>query len=260
MVCSLQAQPLMQESFSYANGPLTNVAAGIWNWHSGSGGALTLDAVDGRAFVNQPDGSGGRDDYNRSIGASYDPAVDNTTQLYLGFTVNFSALPFSSGTATAGSYFAHFKASTVGSEFYARIGANQEGATLDTFRMAIANESWNTDNTVEFPLDLSLDTDYKIIVRLDLSTDQSTLWVNPVDENSTSVTALDPIGWAAGTVIDQFALRQGTSGSTGGPGSLYVDDVRFGTTFESAMVPEPNGLLLLGGLVIFGVHRLRRRS
>lgn len=262
---ALQAQPLMTDTFSYANGPLTNVAAGIWNWHSGNGGALTLNVVDGRAFIHQPDAASGRDDYNRSIGGSFDPATDNLTKLYAGFTVNFSALPFASGTGTAGSYFAHFKSSTTSGDFYGRVGANQEGAAAGTFRLAVANKNWDTATSIEFPQDLNLNQDYQVVLRLDLATDQSTLWVNPANENSPSVTATDTYTYTAGALLDQFGLRQGTSGSSGNvgaPGDIYFDNLAVGTTFTSVLtpVPEPNSIFLLAaGLALF-VWRGSRRA
>src|SRR5512138_2100007 len=91
-------EPLMQESFSYPNGALTNVAAGTWTYFSGLGGALTLNVSNGRAFINQSDITSGGDDYSRLINGSFNPATDNTTKLYAGFSVNFSSLPFGGGS------------------------------------------------------------------------------------------------------------------------------------------------------------------
>lgn len=73
--------------------------------------------------------------------------------------------------------------------------------------------------------------DYLGVVRLDLATDQSTLWVNPQDEGSPGVSATDAFSFPATGVIDSFALRQGTSGTSGhirAPGVLYIDDLKTG--------------------------------
>ncbi len=260
LVCAANAQPIMQDTFSYADGALTNVAAGTWLYHSGSGGALTLNVVNGRAFIHQNDGEGGHDDYNRSINGSFDPLTDNTSALFASFVVNFSALPFSSGTALSGSYFAHFKSSSA-NEFYTRIGANQESSTGSTFRLAIANEAWDAAKSIEFPQDLTLDTDYLVVVKLDLATDQSTLWVNPTSESSASVTATDTFTYAG--VINGFALRQGTTGSSGNvgaPGDLYLDNLMVGTSFESVTaVPEPSTAALMG-IGALALLRHRRKN
>lgn len=256
---AVHAQLLFQETFSYPDGALTNVAAGTWSWHSGSGGLLTLNVVGGRAFIDQNDTSTGRDDYNRLLGAAFDPATDNTTRLYAAFTVNFSSLPLNTGTAVDGSYFAHFKSSAA-NEFYSRIGASTNGAVAGAFRLAIANEAgFSSAAPTYFGQDLSLNTDYLVVARLDLATDQSTLWLNPLAESDPSVTATDTIGYAAGQ-INAFALRQGTSGSTGAPGDIFLDDLRVGTSFESVIaVPEPSTYALLAlGLTAFCFLRRRK--
>jgi hypothetical protein len=195
----------------------------------------------------------GRQDNNRLLSQSFDPATDNTTALYGSFTVNFSALPTA---GTAGSYFAHLKSSAA-NEFYARIGATPEGAAEGSFRLALTNESWSAAATIEYPQDLSLNTDYQVVFRFDLATDQATLWVNPTNEASLSVTATDAVSFAAGS-IEAYALRQGTSGTpAGGPGTLTLDNLRITTSFSEAVVPEPSTLLctLLG---LAGLLRRRR--
>lgn len=236
---ALNAEILLLETFDYANGRLVDVSGGAWSVHSGT---RALNVVNSAALIEQPDIAGGGEDVNRLMSAGFDPATDNTTKLYAAFSVNFSVLP-----VDVGSYFAHFR-STAGSEFYARLGASTEGAAAGTFRLSLANESWSPASTVEYPMDLSLGVSYDVVVRLDLASDQSTLWVNPMDESSTSVTAVDTIGYSAGT-INSYALRQGTStsGTTGSPGTQTVDSLRVGTSFADIQaVPEPSTFALLG--------------
>lgn len=256
LASAAQAQYLLYETFNYGNGDLTTVSAGLWNRHSGSG-ALPVNVVGQRAFIDQNDGAAGRDDDNRLLSSSFNPGTDNSSSIFAAFTVNFSALPFDGGS-TFGSYFAHFNSSTA-NEFYARVGANQEGAASGKFRLAVANESWSTADSIEFPLDLDLNTDYLVILRLNLATDQSTLWVDPVDQASTSVTAAGSLSYSG--VINAFGLRQGTT-SLGGPGDLFLDNLRVGTTFnEVLVVPEPGSVILagaFGGLLL--LRRLRRRE
>ena len=257
---STRAASLLDEPFNYADGDLTNVAAPFWTYHSGGGTAATaLSNVLGRAFINQNDAGSGMADGNRLLSSSFDVIADNSSLLYAGFTVNFAALPFNAGTSTAGSYFAHFK-STAANEFYGRIGANQEGAAPGLFRIAITTEAWaNGAGTVEFPQDLSLNTDYFVVVKYDMATDRATLWVNPADESSLSVVSTDAPSYVAGS-INAFALRQGTTGSSpnqGAPGDLYVDNLKVATTFSE--VPEPSTVCLalagVAGLLLFGRRR-----
>jgi hypothetical protein len=250
---------LMSEDFTYADGPITTVSGGNWTLHSGTdAGTTALNVTSQQAVINQADLHGSGADVNRlfSGATTVDPATDNSTKLYASYTVNFSQLPLNGDSD--GSYFSHFKSSAA-NEFYGRVGANTNGAASGMFRLAVANETWTIAGSIENPQDLALNTTYTVVERLDLATDQTTLWINPVDESSTSVTATDAITYAAGGLINAYALRQGTSGgaTTGGaPGVFNVDGLRVGTTFAD-VVPEPAGL---GVFAAAGLLLARRRK
>lgn len=171
LVNSASAALLLGEDFDYADGPLTNVAAGLWAWHSGNGGALTLNCISSCAFIDQNDSSTGCYDYNRALSSSFDVLADNTSKIYVSLTVNFSALPNAAVTNLSGSYFAHLKSSAV-NEFYGRLGANLVGAAPGKFRMAVTSEAWPTTGTIQFPQDLDLNRDYRVVMKYDLATDR----------------------------------------------------------------------------------------
>lgn len=252
-LATLPAQILLNETFSYPDGPLTNVSGQAWVIHSGT---IDLNVSGGAAFIDQNDTTGGRQDVNRQLSSGFDPATDNTTKIYGSFTINYSSLPVTGDSD--GSYFAHLRSSTA-NEFYSRIGSSTSGAAPGTFRLAVVNEAWNVANSIEYGVDLQLNTTYRVVFRLDLATDQTTLWVNPTDESSLSVTATDAFTYAG--TINAFALRQGTSG-TGAPGDLFVDDLLVGQTFaDVTTVPEPSTYALMGiGLAaFFGMRRFRRK-
>ena len=240
------ADILLTEDFSYADGSLLTLSGNAWRNHSGT---TPLTVLGGQAVIDQGTTATGKEDLNRLLSTSFDPAVDNTTAIYGSFSVNFSALPAAPGTSTYGSYFFHLKSSAA-NEFYGRIGANTEGAAPGTFRIAVANESWNTANTVEFPLDLALNTTYTVAFKFDLATDKTTLWIDPTSEASLSISAADNVTYAVGR-IEAAALRQGTSGTSpndGAPGALLVDNLIIGTSFTESVtiVPEPSTWALLG--------------
>jgi hypothetical protein len=234
-----RADVLLTETFSYENGNLITLSGGSWRNHSGN---IPLEVIGGQALINQGDAAGGREDLNRLLSTTYDVTADNSSAIYASFTVSFSAPPVG-----VGSYFFHLK-STVANQFYGRVGATVEGAAPGSFRLSLSNEAWSSAGTVEYPMDLSLNTTYMVGIKYDLATDQTTLWLNPTSEASASITATDVAAYAAGELIEAAALRQGTSATTGAPGTLTVDNIVVATTFAEgvAVVPEPSTWALLG--------------
>src|SRR6185295_5714708 len=102
---SVRADVLFNEGYNYADGAITNVAAGTWVKHSGNAGA--------DAFVinkRQQVGMARQDDVNRPFPAGYNATVTN---IFASFTVNCTNLP------TASNYFAHFITGT--SVFHGRV-------------------------------------------------------------------------------------------------------------------------------------------
>lgn len=259
-ISGARAEILLEEYFNYPHGRLADVSGGAWELHSP--GTEALFVVDGAASVGQSDALGGREDVHRLLSAEFDQRTDQSTRLYAGFTVSFTSLPFSKGVYTAGSYFAHFRVKQA-NVFYALVGANTEGAVSGYFRLAVANSTWNSAATVEFPQDLQLGVSYNVVVRLDLGTDQATLWVNPTDESSPSVTATDPLSFAT-SPINSFALRQGPSGTSqagGASGQSMFDNLVVATKFSEALVvPEPSVWSFLTlGVTAFLWPQSRRR-
>jgi len=124
-------------------------------------------------------------------------------------------------------YFAHFKdAITTG--FRCRVFATVTNATAGSFRLGLANSANNVAATnPPFAQDLSLNTDYRVIIRYNVGTGISTLWVNPASEADSSATATD----AATTItVTSFAFRQAS-----GIGSFSVDDLKVGLTFATVL-------------------------
>lgn len=262
LTASVQGQLLMHEQFKY-DGDITKNSSGNWLWHSGNGEPIYANHFIGRVGLGQDDNTPGGQDAHRVFSTTgFAPQTDNSTRLYAGFLVKFVTLPFTSGTNSGGSYFAHFMSSGT-TEFYTRIGANQEGADSESLRIAIANENWDSATSIEHPFELKVGLDYLVVVRLDLATDQSTLWVNPQNESSPSVTATDAFSFPATGVIDSFALRQGTSGTSGhvgASGGLSIGDLKIGTTFDSVVstVPEPSAIWIAGVGVLLASYRRRQ--
>jgi hypothetical protein len=258
------ATVLVNETFSYTNGVLTTVGSANWSHYGGFNlSGFQLDVTNGKARINQGDVSQARQDTSTPLSSTFNPLTDNTSKIYTSFEVTFTALPFNTGGWTNGGYFAHLRTSTAGEE-YTRIGASTNGAAAGKFRLAIGNEapwvSFGSAPPAYLPTDLSLNTTYRVVSLLDLATDKSTLWVDPVLESDPSVTASDSISYAG--LINGYVLRQTPSGPipNGGPGVILLDNLLVGTTFADVVpsVPEPSAIAMAGvGLLILVGYRRR---
>jgi hypothetical protein len=212
------ASVLLCDSFAYPDGPLNTNSAFRWSNHSGFAGQV---AVQGEAL--QLSSLLTEDTSAVLIGAPYGP-TNNAKALYVGFTINFSVLP-----SGVGDYFAHFREDPL--TFKARVFATTTNAAPGTYRLAIANGSGNIVNATHFPTDLNLSTEYVVVVRYDISSAISTLWINPRSEADASVTAADSTPAEA---IIAWAFRQ-SSTQNGSIGSLAVDDMKVGCSFHDVV-------------------------
>jgi hypothetical protein len=210
---------VLLDRFDYADGPVNANSAFRWSNHSGIAGQTQIIGEELQLMSAQTE------DINAVfIGAPFAP--DSGKILYTAFTVNFKALP-----ASPGEYFAHFLAPGSGSTFRARLFAITLDVTAGFYRLAIGNTAPNITNTVAFPLDLALETDYLVVVRYDIGSGSSTLWVNPRSESDQSVTATDNAGI---TSINAWAFRQSNT-ANGSIGTLNVDDLSVGFAFTDVI-------------------------
>ncbi|HXI51563.1 MAG TPA: hypothetical protein VNH84_08660, partial [Candidatus Saccharimonadales bacterium] len=201
---------VLDEPFSYPDGPLTLVAEGLWVTHGGTSNQVDVSA--GRVNLTQAES----EDVNAELagGPFRGPA------LYAGFTVNFSALP-----SGAGAYFAHFKDNTA-TGFRARVYAGTNGAGPGKWRAGVAT---GAGTAVFIPTDLDLGADYALVLRYDTAAPASTLWINPTGENSTRERAAAEDS-ATAVAIASFGLRQALAAGAG-MGTLRLDQLRVGTAF-----------------------------
>jgi len=214
VVQGARAALVLDEPFGYADGPLTTVSSGSWSNHSGT--ALQVEVAGGKVNLSQSE----TEDVARGLaGAPY-----NGPTLYASFVLNFSALPLSG----AGTYFAHFKDDGI-SNFRCRVFATSTGAASGMFRVGVANAS---GTAVIIPKDLTLGTDYTLVMRYNSGTGASTVWINPGSEAAASDRA-DGTDTVTAVGITTFALRQSNAG--GGMGVLTLDDLKVGTAFADVV-------------------------
>ncbi|HOS75198.1 MAG TPA: hypothetical protein PKW12_08060 [Verrucomicrobiota bacterium] len=219
---------LLSEDFTYPDGEISSVSGGLWQSHSGglSNDCLVVDNQLRVSYTNSEDIYRGFSNsvYFVATGDSSPPDSFSGVILYARFKVNFEVLPRGSG----GDYFAHFK--DLGTfNFRARIYALTNNAAAGKFRLGIANVSATVSAVV--PQDLSPGTTYTVISRYNVSTGESTLWVDPSSEASGGVTATDnfpPIE------IDYYCFRQST-----GIGVSLVDDLAIGSAWSDVFLAPP---------------------
>jgi hypothetical protein len=229
---SVRATVQMIDTFNYTNGTTadisTNVVGGVlvtnWAVHSGNDDSFInkhrLEVSTTTAFLGVSLTRSG--DIHRFITNS---AVDGTShvQLYASFIVNFTNLP-----TGAGAYFAHFYVNST--TFPCRIWALTNGTTLpNTFHIGIQMGFAGNPNQV-FPVDLALNTDYKVVVSYDpAGLDAATLWVNPVSITDANLVTSD--AYSPGTsFVTGFGFRQ----ASGFGGFLTVSNLAVATTFDEA--------------------------
>ena len=236
---------LLNDSFSYPDGPLVTVSGGVWVHHSGSvSGQVAV--VSGRVLLNEANA----EDVNALLAGQPYPSSGTTNVFYASFTVKFTSLPGGGGT-----YFAHFKNSST--TFRARIWALTSGAALDRFRLGISSTDASAVGATN-TMDLHLNTDYTVVTRLvnSNSVTVSTLWINPTAESDSSISITESM--SAFTVVS-YALRENT-----GEGALNLDNLRVGTSFAdvfsngSGQPPaitsqSPNQTITNGASVTFSV-------
>src|ERR1017187_7680090 len=202
---------LLNEPFTYSDGPLVTVSTNAWVHHSGSANEVTVTS--GRVYL---DGAN-TEDVNRPIPGQPYASIGSTNVFYTSFTARFSSLPASGGT-----YFAHFKDSASG--FRARIWALTSGAASGKFRLGISSATSSAASVTNLT-DLSLTTNYTVVTRFVNSNSVATcqLWIDPTAESDPSVSFTEI---TSGMTVVSYALREST-----GEGSLSLDNLRIGTTF-----------------------------
>ncbi len=250
-----QAQ-LFTDGFNYPNGDLTTVSGGTWVVQNS--GTPAIQVANDAVLINQPSfSSPSNERVAAALGTTYS-ATGTDKAVFASFDATWSKLPVS----TTGSYFFNFSVSTANTTtFYGRIGANLNNAAAGSFRVATANANWSKVNAIGFPEDLSLGVAYKIVIKYDLTTRDTTLWINPSSELSTSVTATDaPSG--SQSSIAAVSLREGVTNTGGGaPGEVSIDDLEVGPSFGLVTVPEPGAYPMAFAVGLGGLAWLiRRRS
>lgn len=218
------------ETFSYSDGVLTSASGGLWAAHSGTN-SYPVTVSSGTISLVQ--GSGTREDVHRSTGT----AMGLGDTWYAGFDVTVSG-----GNTTV--YFAHFLLGT--SYFGSRVFVTTPPGGSGDFTFGIGGA---TSPHAVWPVALSYNTTYRLVVSYDYDTGAGYLWVNPAQQSDPSIYTTNYIANA----FTAFAFRQASGNST-----QVIDNLVVGTSFIE-VVPEP-ATAALAALCGLGVVLFRRRK
>ena len=217
-----RAEVVLEESFTYDDGPIVVQAADTWKNHSGS--SAQAEVYEGQLILTQ---SGSEDFHAKLAGGPYKKSSGGT--MYASFDVEFTELPIGGG-----SYFAHFRDDGFG--YRARIIAQTTGAEGGAFRIGASSKGKQSTALVEN--DLHLDTVYKVVIAMSLVDASTTLWIDPDDDATGGVTTTDN-----GSAVDVtgFAFRQAKN-----IGAMLIDNLKVGTSLGDVTDGDGgNGLAIL---------------
>lgn len=208
---------LLAEDFGYADGSIitNSLASAPHNWASHSGTTGQVQVASGKLELSNT----GSEDVDRWF--TNNPVASTSGQLiYTRMVINVSTLPTANGV---GEYFTHIYGFS--GAFRARVFCATNGAASGKYRIGISSSSF-TPGVV--PQDVGTNENHVIISRYNTATTESTVWVDPTSESSTSAnsTDLSPPSAAYG-----IAFRQQT-----GMGGMSVDDLLVGSTFNQVLL------------------------
>ena len=231
-----RAEVVLEESFTYDDGPIVVQAADTWKNHSGT--SAQAEVYEGQLILTQ---SGSEDFHAKLAGGPYKKSSGGT--MYASFDVEFTELPIGGG-----SYFAHFRDDGFG--YRARIIAQTTGAEGGAFRIGVSSKGKQSTALVDN--DLHLDTVYKVVIAMSLVDASTTLWIDPDDDAAGGVTTTDN-----GSAVDVtgFAFRQAKN-----IGAMLIDNLKAGTSLgdvtdgdggnDLAILSQPVSQTVLAGKTI----------
>lgn len=208
---------VMEETFDYPDGALTELASAKWRHASGDENEIVIFA--GQLDVNEVQG----EDVYISVPIP-DPDDPNFPEiLYMGMDVFFAKAPEGEGT-----YWLHLRGGN-SSSYRGRLFIRNAVEEEEKFELGISNGSSTADvwypEVFEVPLRLRIVMAYR---PLDV---QTSLWVNPGGESDTSIMASDE---ASSSTLTALAIRQPNSVS-GGIGRMLLDHMVVSTEFDDVI-------------------------
>lgn len=231
---SASATVFYSESFTYPDGALGAAPVGTvnpvtgWLTHSSTlgGSATDIQIVSGVAIANLNTGA---PDDSRPFSPGFATVTGPSDVTY---SCMMLMIPSTGAALTTGpTYIAHFKDNIpTGTTFTAKLFVGGIAGNATDYNLGISNGPVNTP--VLYPTTLQVGTWYVVATRFDATSGVATLWVNPADETSLSVSGTDT--GAAGRGLAAYGLRQTSANFT-----YEIDNLAVGTTFGETCGGQP---------------------
>jgi hypothetical protein len=215
------SQVVFIEHFDYApNVKLFTYSAGLWVRRNSSAGDVNLlTAPSGLSGYVRPKSSAD-DGAARLVGAPYRPGTG--ALLYTTFTATWFDLGGSDALVTnSNGAFVHLaNNSSATSALFAKVATTTNDVPEGSFRLALydLNNQYQTNGAVDIPEPLPASGPYTVVVRYDVDSGKSMMWVNATSEADPAASSQDQ---ATPENINYVGLRQDL-----GSGYIYVDDLK----------------------------------
>lgn len=240
---------LLNETFAHPDGNLvgntpTPGPGDAWAAHSAAG-SDPIQVTSGGAVVVQSSGS--NEDVNSEFGGF---ALGAGQKLYGAFDVTVSA---DNPILDFGDYFAHFRDGGFTSRVFLMCQGGTVGSCTGVGDYTYGISGSSSGPNAEWATTFSFGSTQRIVHSYDFDTGLVELWVNPVNEASTSITDTGNTG----ETVDSYGLRQ-TNFFDPDP-TTVIDNLCVGTSFDEAFqcIPEPSTLALFGLGALTLVRRRR---
>lgn len=209
------------EHFDYAaNVKLFDYAGGLWlRRNSAAQNVNLMTAPSGLSGYVRPKSSAD-DGAARLAGAPYRPGAG--ALLYMSFTATW--LDVGAGdvlvTNSSGGFVHLANSSSASSTLFAKVATTTNSVADGSFRLALydLNNLYQANAAVDIPEPAPSSGPYTVVVRYDVDTAQSTLWVNATTEADPSAASQDQ---TTPETISYIGLRQDL-----GFGYIYIDDLK----------------------------------
>lgn len=209
---------LLEETFDYPDGSLTEVSLGKWQHASGDENEILTFA--GQLDVNEVQG----EDVYIPIPIPESDAPNMPEVLYVGMDVFFAKAPEGDGT-----YWVHLRGEN-SSSYRGRLFVRHAGEGEERFELGISNGGASAN--VWYPEVFDAPSRLRIVMAYRPLDVQTFLWVNPINETDASVAATDDASFKQPSAL---AIRQPGSLS-GGVGRMLLDHVVVSTAFVDVVV------------------------